>query len=125
MIELTQKLALECAECGRELRHIETLGTVQQTGTIMVVPCECTNRATHEITLRDGVKEDSGKGYVLLLDEYDTRIEVSTDEPRVEIMWIDESGNARESKGQACHPRDLLNAIELAGWTRERLEVFQ
>lgn len=77
------------------------------------------------IKLREGVRDKSEDGCVVLVDERNTMICVSGQEPLVEVMWLDETGSARESKGQACHPRDLLDAIELAGWTRDRLEELK
>lgn len=117
MIRITQQLALECAECGRRLRHIETLGTPQQTGTIQVVPCEC--RARKPVELRAGVTNESGVGGVRLIDEHGVMIEVSSRDELVEIMWLDSDGNPKPSIAQSVHPLDLMHAVTLAGWTLE------
>jgi hypothetical protein len=118
MIEFTQNLAIECAECGRELRHLETLGTVQQTGTIQAVPCECAAKPG-EVVLREGVRNESGPGGVRLVDEHGVMIEVSGSDELVEIMWLGEDGKPKPSPGQSVHPLDMLHALTLAGWTLE------
>jgi len=125
MIEFTQKLALECTVCGNQMMHLETYGPPSQTGTIQVVPCRVCATAPRQVRLREGVQDKTSDGHTVLVDEHNVMISVTNQEPLVEIMWLDEAGNARESKGQACHPKDLLDAIELAGWTREKLEELK
>lgn len=120
MITLTQQLALECAECGNQLQHLETLGTVQQTGTIQAVPCRVCASKPGKVVLREGVRDESGPGGVRLVDEHGVMIEVSSRDELVEICWIgDDDKTPRLTAAQAVHPLDMLHALILAGWTLE------
>jgi hypothetical protein len=123
MITLTQQLALECAECGRQLQHLETLGAVQQTGTIQAVPCRVCAAKPGRVVLREGVRNESGPGGVRLVDEHDVVIEVSSTDDLVEIHWrgTSEDGEIirKHTVAQAVHPLDILHALTLAGWTLE------